>query len=206
MVPGGLLEAGVVPPGVRLTLLVLGVLIAVFLAFLGGVLVLLRRRERRTQPRVVARVARREPAQPRLGSVTRPAPVAAAAEMAPVAAEAPAPAPERVVCPTCRREFDADVRVCPTDGRRLIPKSDPLPRRGAAVCPRCRRSYEAGVDHCAFDGEELVVPNTWEAAAPRRRRLAPTGVVARTCPQCGNRFDLAQGTCPIDGAELVTVN
>ena len=206
MALGGLLEAGVVPAGMRVTLVVLGVLTAVFLAFLALVLVVLRRREKRNQPRVIARVVRREHVQPRLGSVTRSTPVAAAAEVAPMAAEAPAPVADRVVCPACRRDFDADTRVCPTDGRRLVPRGDHLPRRGAAVCPRCRRGYDAGVEVCAFDGEELVVPNTWEAAPPRRRRLAPTGVVARTCPQCGSRFDLAQGTCPIDGAELITIN
>jgi hypothetical protein len=116
-----------------------------------------------------------------------------------------------MACPACRRDFDAGVRFCPHDARKLVPKSEllrsaELLRANGAVCPRCRRAYEAGVRLCAHDGEELIPITVWEATRGRRPFQPPTGVVAKICPQCGGRYDLSSTFCVRDGVELVTIN
>jgi hypothetical protein len=113
-----------------------------------------------------------------------------------------------VGCPACRREFDASVRFCPYDSRRLVPAAELLERSRSAgsICPRCRRAYDAGIRYCPHDAEELMPMALWEATRGKKHDAAPTGVLAKICPQCANRYDLATTFCGKDGAELVTIN
>jgi hypothetical protein len=113
-----------------------------------------------------------------------------------------------VGCPACRREFEAGVRFCPYDSRRLVPAADLLERTRAAgsTCPRCRRAYDAGIRFCPHDAEELIPMALWEATHGKKSEAAPTGVLAKICPQCSGRYDLATTFCGKDGAELVTIN
>jgi hypothetical protein len=113
-----------------------------------------------------------------------------------------------VGCPSCRREFDAGVRFCPYDSRRLVPASDLLERSRAtgSVCPRCRRAYDAGIRFCPHDADELIPLALWEATHGHRQEANPTGVLAKICPMCSGRYDLATTFCGKDGAELVTIN
>jgi len=114
----------------------------------------------------------------------------------------------RMACPSCRREFEAGVRFCSYDARRLVPLGELAVKSRAAgsICPRCRRGFEAGVRACPHDSEELMAMHLWEAAHGKRDGLAATGVVAKICPQCTARYDLAMCFCGRDGAELMTIN
>jgi DNA-directed RNA polymerase subunit M/transcription elongation factor TFIIS len=113
-----------------------------------------------------------------------------------------------MACPACRREFDAGVKFCPQDARRLVPSAElaERARSSGSVCPRCKRAYDAGVRFCAHDAEELVPAALWETTQGKKTQAAPTGIVAKICPQCQNRYDLAMTFCSRDGAELVTIN
>jgi hypothetical protein len=113
-----------------------------------------------------------------------------------------------MACPACRREFDAGVKFCPQDARRLVPSAEIVERARTtgSVCPRCKRAYDAGVRFCAHDAEELIPASLWEATHGKKMHATPTGIVAKMCPQCQNRYDLAMTFCTRDGAELVTIN
>ncbi len=135
---------------------------------------------------------------------SRPAPVASSLAVA----STPATPSPRLACPACRREYEATVRFCPYDSRRLVPASE-LPlraRAGGAICPRCRRTYEAGARVCQHDGEELMPAPLWSAPRGRRIDAPPTGVMAKICPRCSGRYDLSTTFCGKDGAELMTIN
>src|SRR5262245_37087884 len=113
-----------------------------------------------------------------------------------------------MACPSCRREFEAGVKFCPQDARRLVPAAEIVERSRASgsVCPRCKRAYDAGVRFCAHDAEELVPAALWETTHGKKAHVSPTGIIAKLCPQCQQRYDLAMSFCTRDGTELVTVN
>jgi DNA-directed RNA polymerase subunit M/transcription elongation factor TFIIS len=113
-----------------------------------------------------------------------------------------------MACPACRREFEAGVKFCPQDARRLVPSAEIVERArsSGSVCPRCKRAYDAGVRFCAHDAEELIPASLWEATHGKKVHATPTGIVAKMCPQCQNRYDLSMTFCSRDGAELVTIN
>ncbi len=135
---------------------------------------------------------------------------AAGGGLAAVASAQPSPqgSSGRMACPSCRREFDAGVRFCTYDSRRLVPASEVAMRSRVAgsVCPRCRRAYDAGIRYCPHDADELIPIPLWEATHGKRQAAQPMGVVAKICPQCAIRYDLAMSFCGRDGTELMTVN
>jgi hypothetical protein len=119
-----------------------------------------------------------------------------------------APAPTKVGCPSCRRDFAPGLRYCPYDARRLVPIAELAERSRVqgSVCPRCRRAFDPGIRYCTHDAEELMSASLWEATRGRRPEPALTGVVGKICPRCAGRYDLATTYCGRDGAELVTIN
>ncbi len=131
----------------------------------------------------------------------------AAGGLAVASATTPA-VPGRMGCPSCRREFEAGVRFCTYDSRRLVPLAEVAVRSRVAgsVCPRCRRAYDAGIRYCPHDAEELMAMPLWEATHGKKQPGEPTGVMAKICPQCAVRYDLVSSFCGRDGAELMTIN
>jgi hypothetical protein len=111
-----------------------------------------------------------------------------------------------MVCPTCRREYEAGLRHCPYDARKLMPAGEVRQRHAGSICPRCRRGFDAGTKSCPHDRTDLVALAVWEAVRGRRRDAAPMGVLGKVCPSCGTRHDLAELFCRGDGTELRTVN
>ena len=90
------------------------------------------------------------------------------------------PAPQRMVCPTCRREYPLTSAYCPQDATKLVPfqggGGDVGGPAMGSICPACKRGFPAGTRVCPQDGEELV-PYAMHAAVggpgerpPRRRR------------------------------------
>jgi hypothetical protein len=125
-----------------------------------------------------------------------------------LAASTTASIPGRMGCPSCRREFEAGVRFCTFDSRRLVPLAEVAlkSRVAGSVCPRCRRAYDAGIRYCPHDAEELMPLPLWEATHGKKQAGEPTGVLAKICPQCAVRYDLVSSFCGRDGAELMTIN
>src|SRR5262244_1427847 len=101
--------------------------------------------------------------------------------------------PAGMVCPACRREYDAGVRHCAHDAKLLVP-ADGGPPRGAAggICPTCKRAFDPGVKYCPHDAEELIPMAFWEATHGRAR---PAGVVGKICPACAAKYDIEATFC-----------
>lgn len=200
----------------RIALFALIGLLLLTLGFLIGYMVLVRRRPTDTPPPAPRRVVVAPHAPPALGTMPRRAAAApmgraeagggAAAGAETVAVSATPQGP--MACPSCRREFEAGVRFCPHDARKLVAASDIVERarNSGAVCPRCRRAYDGGVRFCPHDAEELIPAALYEATHGKKHQAAPTGVLAKLCPLCATRYDLVTTFCAKDGAELVTIN
>jgi hypothetical protein len=117
---------------------------------------------------------------------------------------------QRMLCPTCRREYPKTSTFCPQDATKLVPmqgtdSGGPGPAAGS-ICPACKRGFPGGTRVCPHDGEELV-PYAMHAAvgAPG----GPTPAVpprGKICPTCGGRFDGAATFCGKDGTALVLLN
>jgi hypothetical protein len=198
-------------PGWRITLLALIGLLLLALGFLIAYVAIVRRRPPAPAPRFSPPPPVAEPRIAR-APVQSPAPRPSGSQggLAIVVGEAPSISGP-MSCPSCRRDFDAGIRFCPHDARKLVPKTEllrsaDLLRATGSVCPRCRRAYEAGVRACPHDAEDLIPIGVWEATRGRRPFQPPTGVVAKICPQCAGRYDLASTFCVRDGVELVTIN
>lgn len=196
--------------GVRVALFGLIGVLLLTLGFLIGYAVLVRRRPVPAPPRRAAAPPAGTPSAVSPRHAAGPTPsfgsggAGASAETVAVAAMPQGP----MACPSCRREFEASVRFCPHDARKLMPASDIVERSRASgsVCPRCRRAYDAGVRFCPHDAEELVPVSLWEATHGKEQQVVPSGILAKLCPQCGMRYDLVSTFCAKDGAELVTIN
>lgn len=199
-----------VSSGARVALLCLIGLLLLTLGFLVAYAVL---GKKKTPP--PARQVKRIPVPPAVAAATSPRAMATASSAATgggggasgaIALQTTSQGP--MACPACRREFDAGVKFCPQDARRLVPSAEIVERARASgsVCPRCKRAYDAGVRFCAHDAEELIPASLWEATHGKKAQATPTGIVAKMCPQCQNRYDLSMTFCTRDGAELVTIN
>jgi hypothetical protein len=117
------------------------------------------------------------------------------------------PAPrELLVCPTCRRPYEAGTIFCALDARRLIPASRFDARQAGGVCTACKRGFEPGMRFCPHDATELVAPAVIEASRLPEPPPVPTGVIGKICPRCRRRHDLAHLFCGQDGVELVAIN
>jgi hypothetical protein len=213
-VPGDVLalalENVAIGAGMRVALFGLIGLLLLLLGFLIGYAVLVRRRPPPPAPTVRRVVPSTPPPVPaaarRATPAATPGPAAGAASAEAVSVSAVPQGP--MACPSCRREYEAGVRFCPHDARKLMPAAEIMERSRASgsVCPRCRRAFDAGVRFCPHDAEELVPLSLWEATQGKKHQAVPTGVLAKLCPQCNARYDLVSTFCAKDGAELVTIN
>lgn len=121
--------------------------------------------------------------------------------------QAPLVVPERrsrMICPTCRQDYEPGHRFCEQDGNRLVDLPDDGALRGptGAVCPTCSHGYDPGVAVCPSDGDELV-PWALAKAAPADARDGPEHKI---CPTCGSRYSGGSGFCCEDGTALVLIN
>jgi hypothetical protein len=113
---------------------------------------------------------------------------------------------ELLVCPTCRRPYEAGTVFCPVDARRLIPATKFDARATGGVCSACKRGFDPGLRFCPHDATELVPATIFEATRGGGEPTVPTGVIAKICPQCRSRHDLSHVFCGKDGVELVAIN
>jgi hypothetical protein len=129
--------------------------------------------------------------------------LAAAARLAAEEADAPPLGAVRMLCPACRREYDAESLYCPQDSNRLVPLNAPAgagPLGG--ICPTCKRGYDPGISVCPQDNDELVPYALYASRNPQS--VAPAR--AKICPTCGGRFDGNAAFCGKDGTALVLLN
>jgi hypothetical protein len=120
------------------------------------------------------------------------------------------PAPQRMVCPTCRREYPLTSAYCPQDATKLVPFQGGGGDVGGAamgsICPACKRGFPAGTRVCPQDGEELV-PYAMHAAVGGPGGATPAvPPKGKICPTCGGRFDGNATFCGKDGTALVLIN
>jgi hypothetical protein len=112
-------------------------------------------------------------------------------------------APTRMLCPACRREYDASSLYCPQDSNRLVPINGPVGTGPlGSICPTCKRGFDPGIKVCPHDKDELVpyalfASRNPSGAAPSRGKI---------CPTCGGRFDGNAAFCGKDGTALVLLN
>jgi hypothetical protein len=129
--------------------------------------------------------------------------LADAARLAAEEAAAPAAGATRMLCPACRREYDAGSLYCPQDSNRLVPLNAPA---GAgplgSICPTCKRGYDPGVTVCPHDHEELVPYALYASRNP----VPGAPARGKICPTCGGRFDGNAAFCGKDGTALVLLN
>ena len=138
--------------------------------------------------------------------------LAAAASMAEIGLIEPATPPppphvlsesKRAECPSCGREFDSMLAMCPFDSEKLVPKvaASPAPALTDVLdtsvsyrsCPECGESFDVGANFCPYDRTPL------EAEDCKREE----GQHELLCPECGEIFDDSSLYCPTDGASLV---
>jgi ribosomal protein L40E len=113
--------------------------------------------------------------------------------------------PETKTCPTCAREFQTGLAVCPFDDTPLVaavrhdepaPASDSLDTRRAVMrCPSCEQEYDLGTRFCIYDGSELRMAEAEDASESFDGNLV--------CTECGAHHDSDATHCPDDGARLV---
>jgi hypothetical protein len=119
------------------------------------------------------------------------------------------PSPQRMVCPTCRREYPMTSTYCPQDATKLVPFQGSEAGGGAAlgsICPACKRGFATGTRVCPQDGEELV-PYAMHAAVAGPGAATPSAPPrGKICPTCGGRFDGNATFCGKDGTALVLIN
>jgi hypothetical protein len=117
----------------------------------------------------------------------------------------------RMVCPACRREYDAGSAFCPNDANRLVPLnvSHDLPvgpgAQSGSICPTCKRGYDPGVKICAHDKDELVPYALYASRQPQEPTVAASER-GKICPTCGDRFGGRVEFCGKDGTALVLLN
>jgi hypothetical protein len=120
------------------------------------------------------------------------------------------PVPQRMVCPTCRKDYPLSSTYCPEDATKLVPMQGEASAggggAGGSICPACKRGFPAGTRTCPQDGEELV-PYAMHAAVSRQGGASPVAPPrGKICPTCGGRFDGAATFCGKDGTALVLLN
>lgn len=137
----------------------------------------------------------------RNGKLQEPEPSALAPVVARVEATSAPPA-GKMVCPTCREEYEATARFCKSDGNRLVPVREGVDPRAptGGICPVCAQGYDPGVPVCPVHQEELV-PAGLAREAPESRSSYP-----KICPTCGVQYSGRSGFCGADGSALVTIN
>jgi len=111
--------------------------------------------------------------------------------------------PTRMLCPACRRDYDAGSLYCPQDSNRLVPINGPVGTGPlGSICPTCKRGFDPGVKLCPHDKDELVPYALFASRNPAA--VAPTR--GKICPTCGGRFDGNAVFCGKDGTALVLIN
>ncbi len=113
----------------------------------------------------------------------------------------PPPPEERMVCPTCGRDYDSDRSFCPTDGNRLVVAQGRSAQAQGGICPACGQGFDPGVDRCPEHGQALVPPAAYPPSPP-----AEPPPTRKICPVCGTQYPGDAGFCGRDGAQLVPVN
>jgi hypothetical protein len=120
------------------------------------------------------------------------------------------PAPQRMICPTCRREYPITSDYCAQDATKLVPLQGGQGGDGGgglgSICPACKRGFPGGTRVCPHDGEELV-PYAMHAAVAGSGGGTPAAPArGKICPTCGGRFDGNATFCGKDGTALVLIN
>jgi hypothetical protein len=129
--------------------------------------------------------------------------LAEAARLAAEEASASSGGAPRMLCPACRREYDAGSLYCPQDSNRLVPINGPVGAGPAgSICPTCKRGFDPGIKVCPHDQDELVPYALFASRNPPS--LAPPR--GKICPTCGGRFDGNAAFCGKDGTALVLLN
>jgi hypothetical protein len=129
--------------------------------------------------------------------------LAEAARLSAEEAQAASPAPARMLCPACRREYDPGVTYCPQDSNRLVPINGPVGTGpSGSICPTCKRGFDPGIKVCPHDQDELVPYPLFVSRHPG----SPSSSRGKICPTCGGRFDGNASFCGKDGTALVLLN
>jgi len=118
-----------------------------------------------------------------------------------------APPRERLLCPTCGREFEEGRSFCPDDASELVRSGSTESAAGAEenlICPRCRRGFDGAARFCPHDSEKLVPYAVWrESRMKEREKKSKQRMI---CPQCATRYEPGTLFCEKDGAKLEPVN
>lgn len=117
---------------------------------------------------------------------------------------------DAMICPLCRREYQASHQFCPYDASRLVTARDMLAtvkdqQRAAMACPRCRRTYDGGMRFCPHDGGDLVPLADAEVVCEHEHDHRHSAM-AKICPACQGRYEYGAVFCGRDGMELVVLN
>jgi hypothetical protein len=109
----------------------------------------------------------------------------------------------RMLCPACRREYEAGSVYCSQDSNRLVPLNAPADAGPAGgICPTCKRGFDPGIHVCPHDNDELVPYALYASRNPP----SATPTRGKICPTCGGRFDGNAAFCGKDGTALVLLN
>lgn len=109
---------------------------------------------------------------------------------------------DEVICPECLERYGADKVRCPSDGQRLLLRSE-LEELDGRVCPICSRGFTESICFCPHDGAALVVADPRRAL---RLATAPGESSGKICPRCRTRHEYRFAFCTRDGAELRILN
>ncbi len=177
----GLAVGGGIPEGARLLLWVVIGLLLITLAILIAMVAMMRRKSR----------LRDEEAQ-----------LSIATEVGAVVFDDEDESDDDVICPECFERWGADLVQCPSDGRRLVLRSE-LEDLDGRVCPICSRGFVELICFCPHDGAALVVADPRWA---QRLATAPGETSGKICPRCRTRHEYRFAFCTKDGHELRILN
>ncbi len=111
---------------------------------------------------------------------------------------------DRLVCPSCRKEYPAGSVYCANDANRLVPLAgheDLLAGPAGGICPTCKRGFDPGVKTCPNDGDDLIPYGLYASRNP-----VQPATRGKICPTCGDRFEGSAAFCGKDGTALVLLN
>lgn len=110
---------------------------------------------------------------------------------------------KRAECPSCGREFDSMLAMCPFDSEKLVPKvatvlgpeiTDVLDTSVSyRSCPECGEIFDVGSNFCPYDRTPLEAED--RKHEDEQHELA--------CPECGETFEDTELYCPSDGTPLI---
>ncbi len=107
-----------------------------------------------------------------------------------------------MLCLLCNGAFNADQMYCPSDGCRLVLRSE-IESCDGRVCPICSRGFTESLCFCPHDGAALVVADPQRAM---RLATAPGDCTSKICPRCRTLHEYHHMFCSNDGSELRVLN